>query len=106
MPPVTVVEENYVVFARSARMQAALKEELDRLRHKAVETAPDVIERIEKCLAEYSEASGSTRARGHAFSTSRPVHISSGASTTGTRSSGGVRRWPRMSAPASTIQPR
>ena len=69
MPPVTVVEENYVVFARSARMQAALKEELDRLRHKAVETAPDVIERIEKCLAEYSEASGSTRARGHAIST-------------------------------------
>ena len=47
-----------------------------------------------------TESNGSTRA----ISTSRPVPISSGASTIGTRSSGGGRRWPRMSAPVSTIQ--
>ena len=64
-----------MVFARSARMQAALKEELDRLKHEAVETPPDLIERIEQRLAEYSEAHGSTRARGHAISTSRPIPI-------------------------------
>jgi hypothetical protein len=55
VPSETIIEEAYVAFARGAMAKKILEAEFEHLMEETVATPADLIERVERHLAEHSE---------------------------------------------------